>query len=149
MSFQFLGLSTFQILAVMAEVPPDLHGMVDILQFASVAAAMIYTMVDLSAQNLRVAAVEHLAATEGVNNLRGISTDEVKSMLHEAFQQLDESGTGTLSIYQVRDALATLSGQSKLQLDEKDMNAIMTAIGKNPGMAKLAYQSASYGRAPC
>jgi len=127
MSFQFLGLSTFQILAVMAEEPADSQGMVNILKFASTAAAMIYTMVDLSGQNLRVAAVEHLSATEGANYLRGLSTDEVKAVLHEAFQECDKDGSGTLTVLEVRDALLEL-GEGHLPLSDKDMTAIMTAI---------------------
>uniref|UniRef100_A0A061RQU4 Radial spoke protein 7 n=1 Tax=Tetraselmis sp. GSL018 TaxID=582737 RepID=A0A061RQU4_9CHLO len=38
LSFQFLGLSTFQILAVMGEADPDSEGMIEITKFAEMAA---------------------------------------------------------------------------------------------------------------
>ena len=131
LSFQFLGLSTFQVLAVMGEVHPDADGMIDIAKWSMTAAGMIYTMVDLSGQNLRFAAVEHLAQTEGANFLRGLSTDDVKAVLHEAFSQADKDSSGTLTIDEIGAVLQSL-GDMNLPVSDRDINAIMAAIGAHP-----------------
>lgn len=129
MSFEFLGLSTFQILAVMGETQPDREGLIDIPKFAASAAGMIYTMVDLAGQNLRVAAVEHLAQTEGANFLRGLPMEEVKSILYNAFTDADVDKNGTLSINEIATILNELK-DGKLQLQDRDVIAIISAIGK-------------------
>ena len=132
LSFQFLGLSTFQILAVMGEVHPDADGMVNIVKWSSVASEMIYTMVELSGQNLRFAAVEHLSQTEGVNFLRGLSMDDVKAILKNAFSQADKDSSGTLSIDEIGNVLRALGEGGELSMSERDINAIMSAIGARP-----------------
>jgi len=126
MSYQFLGLSTFQILAVVSEEQPDASGMVDITKFASTAAGLIYTMIDLSGQNLRVAAVEQLAQTEGANFLRGLSVDDVKTILRGAFTDADVDESGTLTADEISSVLRALG--DTLPLQERDINAVMSAI---------------------
>ena len=128
LSFQFLGLSTFQILAVMGEVHPDDDGMIDITKWSATASGMIYTMVDLAAQNLRFAAVEHLSQTEGASFLRGLSTDEVKAVLMESFAQADADNSGTLTIDEIGTVLQSM-GEDRLSISDRDINAIMSAIG--------------------
>jgi len=126
MSYQFLGLSTFQVLAVVSEEQPDASGMVDITKFASTAAGLIYTMIDLSGQNLRVAAVEQLAQTEGANFLRGLSVDDVKTILRGAFTDADVDESGTLTADEISSVLRALG--DTLPLQERDINAVMSAI---------------------
>lgn len=126
MSYQFLGLSTFQVLAVLSEEQPDAEGLMDIAKFAQTAAGMIYTMIDLSGQNLRVAAVEHLSQTEGANFLRGLSVDDVKSLLRKAFEDADADNSGTLTPDEIGSVLRALG--EDLPLQERDINAILSAI---------------------
>jgi hypothetical protein len=100
----------------------------DIAKFAQTAAGMIYTMIDLSGQNLRVAAVEHLSQTEGANFLRGLSVDDVKSLLRKAFEDADADNSGTLTPDEISSVLRALG--ENLPLQERDINAILSAIGE-------------------
>uniref|UniRef100_A0A061SBG2 Radial spoke protein 7 n=1 Tax=Tetraselmis sp. GSL018 TaxID=582737 RepID=A0A061SBG2_9CHLO len=127
LSFQFLGLSTFQILAVMGEADPDSEGMIEITKFAEMAAGMIYTMVDLAGQNLRIAAVGQLSQTEGARYLRGLSLDETRETLQRAFQEADADGNGTLTLAEIVHVLNAM-GTDQLHLTQRDINAIMSAI---------------------
>jgi len=126
-SNDMLGLSRLQITTIMSEAAEDNDKLVDYFKFAPTAAQMIYTMVDLSSQALRVDAVAKLSEAEGAQLLHSLNGDTIKSVLMAAFQEADKDGNGTLDRDEVYDVLMAL-GTGELALKQAEINAMVAAV---------------------
>ena len=135
LSEDMLGLSRLQLSAVMAEaeVREDEdtgERMVAYQPFASVAANIIYSMVDSSKQALRVEAVSKISAASGARKLMEsavLDPDAIKATIAAAFQAADANGDGVLDQKEVTAALTSL-GAGELQLKPNEINAMVAAV---------------------
>ena len=135
LSEDMLGLSRLQLSAVMAEaeVREDEdtgERMVAYQPFASVAANIIYSMVDSSKQALRVEAVSKISAASGARKLMESATldpDAIKAYIKTAFEAADANGDGVLDQKEVTAVLRSL-GSGELQLKPNEINAMVAAV---------------------
>ena len=96
MSYDFLGLSKIQIVSVMSLADADGQKMVEVPVFVKAASGMVNKLMDLSAQKEKAQAIANLSNTVGADILHGMSGEQVKGMLREAFQEADTEGKGYL-----------------------------------------------------
>ena len=128
MSEEMLGLSRLQIASIMSEAKVDEETEeVEYATFASTAARMIYSMVDLAAQAVRVDAVAKVAETEGAEFLNTLDEETIKDVLAEAFEEADKDGNGVLDVNEVQHVLKSL-GVGQLALKPGEINAMIAAI---------------------
>ncbi|GAQ80608.1 troponin C [Klebsormidium nitens] len=130
LSREGLGLTRMQVLTLMSEAEPDEEGYVNYRRFASGAAHMIHSLVDVSHQADRAAAIESLSRSAGVQQLRNLSRDAVRGILEEAFRAADEQGAGALERSEVIEVLQELAS-SQLGLTPRDVNCLMAALEEN------------------
>ena len=123
-----LGLSRLQIASIMSEAKVDEETEeVEYATFASTAARMIYSMVYLAAQAVRVDAVAKVAETEGAEFLNTLDEETIKDVLVEAFEEADKDGNGVLDVNEVQQVLKSL-GVGQLALKPGEINAMIAAI---------------------
>ena len=128
MSEEMLGLSRLQIASIMSEAKVDEETEeVEYATFAATAARMIYSMIDLSAQAVRVDAVAKVAETEGAEFLNILDEETIKDVLAEAFEEADKDGNGVLDVNEVQHVLKSL-GVGQLALKPGEINAMIAAI---------------------
>lgn len=130
LSNEMLGLSSLQITSVLSEAKVGDNKMVDYMIFAPKAASMIYSMVDLSSQAMRVDAVAKLSETEGAQLLHSLNGDTIKHVLKTAFEEADKDGNGTLDAGEISDVLHAL-GAGELALKPGEINAMIAAVDEN------------------
>jgi len=127
LSNEMLGLSRLQVTTILSEAKEDDSGSIDYTVFAPAAAQMIYTMVDLSSQALRVDAIAKMSEAEGAQLLHSLNGDTIKSVLHSAFKEADKDGNGTLDRTEVYDVLMAL-GTGELELKQAEISAMIAAV---------------------
>jgi len=127
LSNEMLGLSRLQVTTILSECKESDDKKVDYMVFAPTAAQMIYTMVDLSSQALRVDAIAKMSEAEGAQLLHSLNGDTIKSVLGSAFQEADKDGNGTLDRQEVYDVLMAL-GTGELELKQAEINAMVAAV---------------------
>ena len=130
LSDEMLGLSRLQISAVMSEAKTDEESeerMVDYAVFAPVAARIIYSMVDLSHQAMRVDAVAKLSQSDGARILDQLDASTIKEVIRHAFHEADVDGNGTLDPEEMRTVLQAL-GSGELALSPGEINAMIAAV---------------------
>jgi Ca2+-binding EF-hand superfamily protein len=126
-SDELLGLTRLQMLSILSEANPDAENNVDYTPFAASASTMIYSLVDMASQEMRVKAVNQLAATEGADLLHGLDHETVKSILLATFQEADADQSGTLDAVELLDLVKAL-GTSDLQLTSPEINSLLASI---------------------
>ena len=135
LSEDMLGLSRLQISSVMAEadVREDEETgerMVEYQLFASVAANIIYSMVDSSKQALRVEAVSKISAASGARKLMEsavLEPEAIKTYIKTAFEAADANEDGVLDQKEVTAVLRSL-GSGELQLKPNEINAMVASV---------------------
>jgi Ca2+-binding EF-hand superfamily protein len=130
MSYDFLGLSRVQIVSVMSLADGDGKGMVEVPVFVKAASGMVNKLMDLSAQKEKAQAIANLSNTVGADILHGMSGEQVKGMLREAFQEADTEGKGYLFPDQVYDLMQTM-GTGDLGLSGVEINSMLAAVDEN------------------
>lgn len=126
-SDELLGLTRLQLLSILSEANPDPENYVDYTAFAAVASGMIYSLVDTESQELRVKAVNQLAATEGADLLHGLDHETVKNILLATFQEADADRNGTLDANELLVLVKSL-GTSDLQLTTPEISSLLATI---------------------
>mmetsp|Transcript_26603 Transcript_26603/g.66643 ORF Transcript_26603/g.66643 Transcript_26603/m.66643 type:complete len:341 (-) Transcript_26603:88-1110(-) len=137
LSDEMLGLSKLQITSVLSEAKVDSEKMVDYVLFAPTAARMIYSMVDLSSQAMRVGAIAKIAESQGAQLLHALNKDTIKHVLQMAFEEADKDGNGTLDHSEIIDVLEAL-GTGELALKPGEINAMIAAVDVNDD-GKVSY----------
>jgi Ca2+-binding EF-hand superfamily protein len=115
LSNEMLGLSKLQITSIMSEAKVADGKIVDYMIFAPTAARMIYSMIDLSSQALRVDAIAKISESEGAQLLHALNGDTIKHVLKTAFEEADADGNGTLDPDEIADVLGALGGTVQVQ----------------------------------
>lgn len=130
LSDEMLGLSKLQISSILSEAKMGEKKMVDYMIFAPSAARMIYSMVDLSSQALRVDAIAKISESEGAQLLHSLNGDTIKHVLKMAFEEADKDGNGTLDMGEIADVLQAL-GAGELALKPGEINALIAAVDED------------------
>lgn len=131
LSNEMLGLSKLQITSIMSEAKRDDETkLVDYMVFAPTAARMIYSMIDLSSQALRVDAIAKISESEGAQLLHSLNGDTIKHVLKMAFEEADKDGNGTLDQMEIAEVLQAL-GAGELALKPGEINAMIAAVDAN------------------
>jgi len=130
LSQEMLGLSKLQITSIMSEAKMGDGKMVDYMIFAPTASRMIYSMIDLSSQALRVDAIAKISESQGAQLLHSLNGDTIKAVLAAAFTEADKDGNGTLDREEVADVLMAL-GAGELALKTGEISAMIAAVDEN------------------
>eukprot|EP00239_Pterosperma_sp_CCMP1384_P001090 CAMPEP_0197856106 /NCGR_PEP_ID=MMETSP1438-20131217/27912_1 /TAXON_ID=1461541 /ORGANISM="Pterosperma sp., Strain CCMP1384" /LENGTH=454 /DNA_ID=CAMNT_0043471453 /DNA_START=104 /DNA_END=1468 /DNA_ORIENTATION=+ len=136
-SSEFIGLTQLQICSLLSNAAPNGEGNIDYAKFSMVAAAMIWTMVDLDAQTKRVEAIQKMSQTAGAEFLHGHNEETVKAVLMAAFKDADADGNGTLEAGEIIHVLGTL-GAGELSLTESEIQALIATVDSD-GDGRLDY----------
>jgi len=127
---ELVPVTKMQLVILMGMAEDDGLGMVDVPKFLRAAQEMLNTMwVDSKAAE-KAGAIEKLAQTEGAEMLHGMSGEEIKNALQNAFQAVDDEGKGWLTLDQVYDVLRMM-GTDSLDLSHHQMNAMLAAVDEN------------------
>lgn len=97
LSYQVLGLTTFQILSIVTNAPLSPSGSIEYVRFVPVAASMIYSMFDSSAMKHRLNAIHKLAGNESIAELSTLDYTILHQLLTEAFQVGSAAQRGALA----------------------------------------------------
>ena len=130
LSNEMLGLSRLQISSIMSEAKLGDGKMLDYTIFAPTAARMIYSMIDLSSQALRVDAIAKISESEGAQLLHSLNGDTIKNVLKTAFEAADKDGNGTLDQGEIYEVLMAL-GTGELALKPGEINALVAAVDED------------------
>ena len=125
-----MGLSNLQIMAIMSEANLDSSNCVDYVLFARTAAGMIYNLLDTDAITKRQTALATMADSDAAFVLRGMSEDQIMSLLKQAFTEADADGNGYLTADETFEVLHSL-GAGDLGLTEKEIMALMASLDEN------------------
>jgi Ca2+-binding EF-hand superfamily protein len=125
LSYQVLGLNTFQILSLIAKAPTNPSGLVEYIKFVPSCAAMVYSMFDAGAMKNRLAAINKLANNESIAELAALDYGTLHTLLMEAFAEADTENVGELTFDQVVDVINSLSWE---YLSPYHISTMITAI---------------------
>lgn len=131
LSFQYLGLNKFQILALLSQAPTDPSGMVTYKKFVPIAATMIRSIMDTASMKNRLQAINRVANAGGIKTLSQLDVEVLRGVLEQAFIKADPEGRGFLSYDQVMDVLSglgTLAEENGQQLSEQQLQTMFAAI---------------------
>lgn len=129
LSYEFLGLNSFQILTLMAQAPKRPDGLVDYVKFTPRASAYIVSLHSADSLKARMAAIQKISAEGGVAAIRQLDYNVLRDALTSAFQAADVDGTGQLREDQVMEVLQSVNSLSEeLVLSEQQMAAMFMAI---------------------
>ena len=125
-----MGLSNLQVMAIMSEANLDSSNCVDYVLFARTAAGMIYNLLDTDAITKRQTALATMADSDAAFVLRGLSEEQIMSLLKQAFTEADADGNGYLTPDETFEVLHSL-GAGDLGLTEKEIMALMASLDEN------------------
>lgn len=131
LSDDVIGLTKLQILSVVSAAEVDQFGKVDYVQFAPVAAGIIWKLVDSSQQQLRVFAINELATRleeQGASQLSRIDPFQLQEIVLEACRALDVDRTGLLERRQVEEAIEGLSQKYEVDFTPAELQTLKAAI---------------------
>ncbi|GIL84899.1 hypothetical protein Vretimale_9723 [Volvox reticuliferus] len=131
LSYRALGLTTLQTVSLISQAPTTPDGMVQYIQFVPLAASIIRSMNDVETMKSRMSAIKAVAAAGGIQALGALDLDTLRAVLSDAFQRVDEEGTGQLALPQVMEVIESLNSlapDANLELSDQHMKAMFAAI---------------------
>jgi len=130
-----LGLTRLQIHSILAEADYDDEGFTEYQKFAPKAAELIYRMLDMDSQMQKAEAVQALLRDGQTFDLvKGQSQAQLEMSLIAEFAAADPSGSGSLSVADVRKVLIA----SPLQLTQAEVGGLVSAADPQEGMCHYA-----------
>ncbi|EFJ47239.1 radial spoke protein 7 [Volvox carteri f. nagariensis] len=131
LSYQALGLTTLQTVSLLSQAPTTPDGMVQYIQFVPLAASIIRSMNDVESMKSRMSAIKAVAEAGGIQALGALDLEQLRAVLSDSFQRVDEEGTGQLTLPQVTEVIESLNSlapEANLALSEQHMKAMFAAI---------------------
>lgn len=131
LSDDVIGLTKLQVLSVLSAAEVDQFGKVDYVQFAPIAAGIIWKLVDSSSQQLRVFAINELATRleeSGATQLTKVDPEQLREIVLESCRAVDVEGTGLLERRQVEEVIEGLSQKYDIDFTPSELSCLKAAI---------------------
>lgn len=142
LSDDVIGLTKLQVLSVVSAAEVDELGMVAYVRFAPVAAGIVWKLVDSAQQQLRVFAINEIAARleeDGAAQLTRVDPDSLRDIVLEACRSVDDAGTGLLERAQVEGVVDSLSETHDVDFSPSELACLKAAIDVDTAHGKVAY----------